>query len=168
MFYFEVSNYSQNNSVILYEGGQIMLYSIFCEEKFYNLLMKFFKEKYTKRCTASWAITYPKILSERYKIFLYAKSNMIWFYIKYAIFTNVLKILLGKIIIWVKTNNIFEINFEKWSSLCIFQRFVFTFVYRRDRNQWQACEPLLDDKMTQNKRLHTQAGWKEWMKEREG
>jgi hypothetical protein len=31
-----------------------------CEEKFYNLLMKFFEEKYTKRCVVNRATTYPK------------------------------------------------------------------------------------------------------------
>ncbi len=44
-------------------------------------------------------------------------------------FANVLKILLGKIIVWIKANNIFEITVENSGSLCIFQRFLFTFFY---------------------------------------
>jgi hypothetical protein len=39
---------------------EIMTYSILCEEKFYHLLMKFFKGKYTKRCAVSRATTYRK------------------------------------------------------------------------------------------------------------
>ena len=37
-----------------------MLYSNLCEENFYNLLMKFFNGKYTKRCAVSRATTYQK------------------------------------------------------------------------------------------------------------
>jgi hypothetical protein len=38
-----------------------MTYSIVSEEKFYHLLVKFFKEKYTERCALSRATTYQKL-----------------------------------------------------------------------------------------------------------
>ena len=40
--------------------SKIMLYSNFCDENFYNLRMKFFNGKYTKRCAVSRATTYQK------------------------------------------------------------------------------------------------------------
>ena len=54
------SMYSRNNSLVLCQKSKIMLYSNFCEENFYNLLMKFFNGKYTKRCAMSRATTYQR------------------------------------------------------------------------------------------------------------
>jgi hypothetical protein len=52
--------YSRDNLVIICKKSEIMLYENPCNEKFYDPLMNFFEEEYTKRCILRRATTYQK------------------------------------------------------------------------------------------------------------
>ena len=69
-------NYSRNNSVILYEGGEILLFSIFCEEKFLDPLVNFFSRKYTNRCAVTRATTYPKFRLESVTLIVHSMITL--------------------------------------------------------------------------------------------
>jgi len=53
-----------------------MLYSIFCGKNFYHLLVKFFKEKYTKRCAVSRATTYQKFSLVAFTLIIHSFTTL--------------------------------------------------------------------------------------------
>ena len=69
-------NYSRNNSVILYERGEILLFLIFCEEKFLDPLVNFFNQKYTNRCAVIRAIPYPTFRLESLTLIVHSRITL--------------------------------------------------------------------------------------------
>jgi hypothetical protein len=55
---------------------KIILYSILCKEKFYNLLVTFFNGKYTKRCAVSRATTYLKFSLKSFNLMLHSRATL--------------------------------------------------------------------------------------------
>jgi len=53
-----------------------MLYSNFCEEKLYNLLVKFFNRKHMNRCAVIRPTTYPKFRLESLTLIIFSVDTL--------------------------------------------------------------------------------------------
>ena len=57
-------------------GGEILLFSIFCEEKFLGPLVNSFSQKYTNRCAVIRATTCPKFRLESVTLIVHSKVTL--------------------------------------------------------------------------------------------
>jgi len=73
-YYFQTKSFQYVTSAkTMYE---IIPYSILCKENFYNLRVKFFNGKYTKRCAMSRATTYPKCRLQSLTLIIHSLATL--------------------------------------------------------------------------------------------
>ena len=72
----EFLNYSRNNSVILYGRGEILLFSIICQEKFLDPMVNIFSRKYTNRCAMLRTTTFPKFRRESVTLIVHSRITL--------------------------------------------------------------------------------------------